>query len=91
MGLVRFAYNSVVKWSKRCYFIKEDGIKKKIYIKPMNRQQKLSLFNDIRAGKNVDQVNDKKLINSAIWGERKFMSCSSFRNAITRNIRYCTC
>jgi hypothetical protein len=59
--------------SLRSGLIKEDGIKKKIYIKPMNHQQKLSLFNDIRAGKNVDKVNDKKLINSAIWGERKFM------------------
>ena len=45
--------------------------KKKRYIKPMNHQQ--TLFNDIRAGKNVDKVNDKKLINSAIWGKRKFM------------------
>jgi hypothetical protein len=73
MGLVRFTYNSVVKWSKKCYFIKKDGIKKKIYIKPMNYQQKFSLFNNIQAEKNVDKVNNKKLINSAIWGERKFM------------------
>jgi hypothetical protein len=73
MGLARFAYNSVIKWSKRCYFTEEDGVKKKVYINPMTRQQKLLLYNDIRAGINVDEVNDKKLINSAIWGERKFM------------------
>ena len=54
-------------------FYKGRWHQKKIYIKPMNRQQKLSLFNDIRAEKNVNKVNDKKLINSAIWGERKFM------------------
>ena len=58
MGLARFAYNSVVKWSKRCYFTKEDDIKKKKYINPMNHQHKLSLFSGIRA---------------AIWGERKFL------------------
>ncbi|CAB4434207.1 unnamed protein product [Rhizophagus irregularis] len=45
MGLARFAYSSVVKWSK----------------------------SDIQAGINVDKVNYKKLINSAIWGERKFL------------------
>ena len=39
----------------------------------MNHKQKLSLFSDIRAGIDVDKVNDKKLINSAIWGERKFL------------------
>jgi hypothetical protein len=39
----------------------------------MSHQQKLSLFSDIQAGINVDKVNDKKLINSAIWGERKFL------------------
>ena len=77
MGLARFAYNSVVKWSKRCYFTKEDGIKKKKYINPMNHQQKLSLFSDIRAGINVDKVSDKKLINSAIWGERKFLNATT--------------
>jgi len=58
MGLARFAYNSVVKWSKRCHFTKKDGIRKKKYINPINYQQKLSLFSDIRA---------------AIWGERKFL------------------
>ena len=51
----------------------EDGVKKKKYINPMNHKQKLSLFSDIRAGIDVDKVNDKKLINSAIWGERKFL------------------
>jgi hypothetical protein len=73
MGLARFAYNSVVKWNKRCYFTMEDGVKKKKYINPMNHKQKLSLFSDIQAGIDVDKVNDKKLINSAIWGERKFL------------------
>src|ERR1043165_846346 len=73
MGLARFAYNSVVKWSKRCYFTMKNGIKKKKYINPMNYKQKLFLFSDIRVEIDVDKVNDKKLINSAIWDERKFL------------------
>ena len=47
--------------------------KKKKYINPMNHKQKLSLFSNIRAGIDVDKVNDKKLINLAIWNERKFL------------------
>ncbi|PKY45643.1 hypothetical protein RhiirA4_401508 [Rhizophagus irregularis] len=29
MGLARFAYNSVIKWNKRCYFTKEESVKKR--------------------------------------------------------------
>ncbi|GET61640.1 hypothetical protein GLOIN_2v1770973 [Rhizophagus irregularis DAOM 181602=DAOM 197198] len=65
MGLARFAYSSVVKWSKSDI--------------------------DIQAGINVDKVNDKKLINSAIWGERKFLravALTARNEVIKRNIQH---
>ncbi|CAB5392464.1 unnamed protein product [Rhizophagus irregularis] len=58
MGLARFAYSSVVKWSK----------------------------SDIQAGINVDKVNDKKLINSAIWAIDEALTARN--EVIKRNIQH---
>ncbi|CAB5206633.1 uncharacterized protein OCT59_013082 [Rhizophagus irregularis] len=60
MGLARFAYSSVVKWSKSDI--------------------------DIQAGINVDKVNDKKLINSAIWAIDEALTARN--EVIKRNIQH---
>ncbi|CAB5206635.1 unnamed protein product [Rhizophagus irregularis] len=54
----------------------------------MSHQQKLSLFSDIdiQAGINVDKVNDKKLINSAIWAIDEALTARN--EVIKRNIQH---
>ena len=59
LGLMRYAYNTVVRWDKN-------------HTKPQTLSEKLKLYIDVKEGKDPDE-KDKKLQRSCVWGERKFL------------------
>jgi len=74
MGLSRFAYNTVIRWNRRClYTTTTTGQKEQTWIKSQPYRDKLKLFADIRANKDANRNEDTKLQKAAIWGERKFL------------------
>ena len=58
LGLMRYAYNTVVRWDKN-------------HTKPQTLSEKLKLYIDVKEGKAGEK--DKKLQRSCVWGERKFL------------------
>jgi len=76
MGLTRYAYNAVVRWSQyRRFYTKNSyiGPLQRVWIKPQPIKDKLKLYADVHVGKDVNELEDKKLQKSCVWGERKFI------------------
>src|SRR5437588_2000826 len=76
MGLTRYAYNAVVRWSQyRRFYTKNShiGPSQRVWIKPQPIKDKLKLYADVHVGKDVNELEDKKLQKSCVWGERKFI------------------
>ena len=76
MGLARFAYNAVVRWSRYRHFYTKDspiGPSQRVWVKSQPIEDKLKLYTDVRVGKDVNEHEDKKLQKSCVWGERKFV------------------
>ena len=59
LGLMRYAYNTVVRWDKN-------------HIKPQTLNEKLKLYVDVKERKDPDE-KDKKLQRSCVWREHKFL------------------
>jgi hypothetical protein len=76
MGLMRYAYNAVVRWNRyRRFYTKNShiGPSQRVWVKPQPIKDKLKLYADVRVGKDVNEREDKKLQKSCVWGERKFV------------------
>jgi hypothetical protein len=76
MGLMRYAYNAVVHWSRyRRFYTKNShiGPSQLVWIKPQPIEDKLKLYADVHVGKDVNEREDKKLQKSCVWGERKLL------------------
>ena len=62
MGLSRFAYNTVIRWNRRClYTTTTTGQKEQTWIKSQLYRDKLKLFTDIWANKDANRNEDTKL------------------------------
>ncbi|RIB15710.1 hypothetical protein C2G38_2092681, partial [Gigaspora rosea] len=70
LELMRYAYNTVVRWNKNRRFC--NSSKNFEWIKPYTLNEKLKLYTDIKEGKDLNE-KDKKLRRSCVWGERKFL------------------
>src|SRR4051794_34941213 len=76
MGLMRYAYNAVIRWSRyRCFYTKNShiGLSQRVWVKSQPIKDKLKLYTDVRVGKDVNEHEDKKLQKLCVWGECKFV------------------
>ena len=63
LGLMRYAYNTVVRWNKNRRFC--NSSKNFEWIKPYIFNEKLKLYTDIKEGKDLNE-KDKKLQRSCV-------------------------
>ena len=64
MGLTRYAYNAVVRWSRYRRFYTKDshiGTSQRVWVKSQPIKDKLKLYTDVRVGKDVNEHENKKL------------------------------
>lgn len=70
MGLMRYAYNAVVRWNRyRRFYTKNShiGPSQRVWVRSQPIEDKLKLYADVHVGKDVNERKDKKLQKSCVW------------------------